>query len=317
MNYTGKVNAETRKKILAIIHEYNYEPLAAARSLSLQESEAIGVIIPSIGGSFFIDALQGISEVADANNLTTILCHTEENEEKELKSLKMLTKQRVKGIIITPAEDYSTAKSNFQLRQHLTSLGVPVVFMHRTVENLLADGVFFDNYNGTYMATETLINAGHKKIGVITATQSLLIGRERLAGFKGAMNDYNIDINPNYIYEGDSTAQTAYELTKAFIASDNVPDAVLLSNAPTGFGFCKAVFECGLVLGKDICCIGFDYDTALDLLPNNYSYLQINTMNMGTLAMNLLIERVNQPHLPLRQCIIPSKLILKGSERYF
>lgn len=316
LNNSGYVGIETRKKIEQVIAETNYLPSAMARSLSKQESRTIGVVIPEADNTFFGEVLRGISEVVDKNNLTMIFCNTENNQSKEQKALRMLQEQRVRGLILTPTADYGSPKESRRLKTALNRLNVPILLLDRKVQNPQWDGIYYDNFGGAYQATEALIQAGHKKIGIITGDLSQFHGRERFRGFKQAIYDAGLSVDPAYIYEGDFTTQKAYELARQMIASGNMPQAVFLSNNLTSLGFIKAIFEVKMRLGKDICCIGFDHVDAFDILNIGFSYVERDTINMGRMAMHMLMDRIAQPDLPRREHIISASLMLRGSERW-
>jgi len=313
LNNSGYVSEETRKVIEKIISESDYLPSATARSLSRQESNTIGVAIPE--AAFFGEVLRGMSEIVDQNNLTMIFCNTENDQNKEQRALQMLKEQRVRGVILTPTADYNTPLEVKLFKQALDQLKVPIILMDRRVENSRWDGVYYDNFNGAYLAAEVLIKEGHKKIGTITGNLRQIHGRERFNGFVQAFADYNMELDSKYIYNGDFTTQTAYQIAKEIIDSGDIPEAVFLSNNLTAIGFFKAIFEKKLKLGRDICCIGFDHIDALDIFDVNYSYVERETINMGHIAMQMLLERIERPELPRREHIIPARLILKGSEK--
>lgn len=164
LNNSGYVGKETREKIENVMREYNYSPSAMARNLSKQESNAVGVVIPEADNAFFGEVLRGISDVVDENDLTLLFCNTCNDLNKELNALKMLRNQRVRGLILTPAAEYDTKERIKNLRQALKAINVPIIILDRTIENSEWDSVSFDNYHGAYLATQTLINAGHKKL---------------------------------------------------------------------------------------------------------------------------------------------------------
>ena len=103
LNNNGYVGEETRQRIEKVIKEQNYTPSAAAVSLSKQETNTIGVIIPEIDNAFFGEIIKGITEIADQQDFSIICCDTQNKAEKELRALKMLEQQRVRGILFTPA----------------------------------------------------------------------------------------------------------------------------------------------------------------------------------------------------------------------
>ena len=313
LNNSGYVSEKNRKIIEQIISESNYQPSATARSLSRKESNTIGVVIPE--AAFYVEILRGISEIVDQNDLTMIFCNTENDQHKEQKALQMLNGQRVRGLILTPTADYNTPAEVKLFKKTLEQLKVPTILMDRHVENPQWDGVYYDNFNGAYLAAEALIKERHKRIGVITGNLKQIHGLDRFKGFKQALEDYNMTLEQKYVYPGNFTAETAYKITKEMIDSGDRPEALFLSNNLTAIGFLKAVFEKNLKLGRDICCIGFDYIDSLEIIDINYSYVERETMNMGRIAMQMLLERIEQPDLPRREHIIPARLILRGSEK--
>lgn len=247
--------------------------------------------------------------------MTLIFCDTDNNTEKQEKALNMLKGQRVKGLILTPVNDYSDDKSAIRLRKQLDSLGVPIVILDRPVEYSHWDGVFFENYASVYAATEVLIKAGHKDIGIITGDLNIKIGRERYRGFIEAMNNYKIPIKEEFILKGDFSQETAYDLMKKSISKSIIPDAIVTSNNLTTLGFLRALKEFDIKLGKDIAAIGIDRIQTLELLDFEFSYVGRDTIEMGRTAMYKLLDRFRNHDKETGTTIIPFNVVLKGSER--
>ncbi len=315
LNNTGYVNEETRKKIEDIIKKYNYLPSAMARNLSKRETNTIGVVIPEIDNNFFGEVLKGITEVVDQNDFNIIYCDTNNNAAKEEKALRMLEENRVRGVIMTPAVDYSEPDAANKLRRLLNNLRVPVIIVDREIENSQWDGVFYENYKSAYCATEVLIKEGHKKIGIITGDMDLKLARDRCKGFTDAMEDYNMHIYDKYIYRGDFSIETAYHLSKAMFESDDMPEAIFTCNNRTSLGLIKAARENGMKLGEDIAAIGIDHIEVLEILGYNFSYVTRDTIEMGRVAMNMLLDRFEHTSKQRNICIMPYRLVLNGSEK--
>lgn len=318
LNNTGYVSEDTRRKIEKVIEEYDYAPSAAARSLSKQETNVIGVVIPEADNPFFGEILKGISDVADENNLSIIFCNTNNDEEKEKNALKMLKEQRIKGVILTPATDEKIIESdshNKEFIQLVNALKVPVVLLDRDIDYTDWDGIFIDNNKGAFDAVTALIEAGHEKIAVITGDLKLKIGRERLKGYKKAFEYHGIEIDERYIFEGDFTTDTAYELSKRIINMEEPPTAVFTSNNLSNLGFLKAVFEAGLKIPEDIAFVGFDNVPLVDIFNINLTVVDRDAVKMGRMAMELLIKRLNNPANEKERIIIAPNLKLKGSEK--
>ncbi|MBT9776875.1 LacI family DNA-binding transcriptional regulator [Clostridium sp. MCC353] len=315
LSNTGYVNEETRKKVEAVMKEYNYIPSATARYLSKGETDTIGVIIPESSNPFYGEVVSGISALADLNDISMLLCNTNNNPEKEAKALRMLREHWIKGLILTPAFDSSDEKDMQGLIQMLKDMNIPVVTLDRSVLSGTWSSVVFDNFGGAYDAVSALIKGGNSQIGIITGNQKSIVAQERLGGYLKALEDCRIAINPDYIFESDSTEGQAYAITKKLLAEKKLPEAMFVCNNLTSKGFLKAVFEEELVLGKDVCFVGFDHVEALDILNINASYVERDAVNMGWIAMQLLLESFENPDKEIRKQMIPAELVLKGSEK--
>ncbi|GAA0182283.1 LacI family DNA-binding transcriptional regulator [Clostridium sediminicola] len=318
LNNTGYVNVDTRRKIEKVIEENDYTPSATARSLSKQETNVIGVIIPEADNPFFGEILKGISDVADKNSLSIIFCNTNNDEEKEKNALRMLKEQRIKGVILTPATDEKLIQFDSHNKEFIglvNALEVPVVLLDRDIDYNDWDGIFIDNKKGAFDAVNVLIKAGHKKIATITGDLKLKIGRERLEGYKEAFKHHCMEIDERYIFEGDFTTDTAYKLAKRIINMEEPPTAVFTSNNLSNLGFLKAIFETGLRIPEDIAFVGFDNVPLVDIFNINLSVVDRDTEKMGRMAMELLMKRLNDSNDEANSVIISPKLILKGSEK--
>lgn len=315
LNNNGYVNSDTRKNIERIIQENKYIPSATAISLSKRESSTIGVIIPEIDNSFFGEVLKGITSVADENDFSLICCDTQNNGEKELRALATLEQHRVRGVIITPALGYGDIESVDKLKSALEKINVPVVIVDRDFDYSQWDTVYFQNYESGYIATENLIKARNRRIGIILGDMQLKIARERYRGFQDAMVARNIPILEKDILQGDFSLEKAYELTMKMIAEGDLPEAMVTTNNLTSIGFIKAMIENNIKIGEDIAVIGIDHVPILDVLGFRFSCVSRDTVEMGRAAMKMLLNRMKSADNHRNIQIIPCELKLNGSEK--
>lgn len=313
INGTGYVRFETREKIEEVMKKNGYYPSAAARSLSKKESDTIGLIVPEANNPFFGEILNGVSESVDKNNLTLILCNTGNKIEKDFRSLQVMLRQRVKGLIFTPAGDYS--KEEFEgLNDLLKQLHCPIVLLDRSIANLSTDGVYTDNYTSAYLATEALIKAGHRKIGIIQGDLRLSIGSERFAGYEKALETYGLKMDERYVVPGNFDAETTYHLMQNLLNSGDMPTAFFISNNLSCTGFLRAVLKKGLKIPGDIAFIVFDKVVGQDIFDMKYSYVERDVQKMGETAMELLLKRFEEPNRAYEKVIMKPMLKLLGSE---
>ncbi|GMQ63698.1 LacI family DNA-binding transcriptional regulator [Vallitalea maricola] len=316
LNDSDKVKEQTKEKVLKAINELNYAPSDIARSLSRNITNTIGVVVPDINNPFFGQVIKGISSVTDKNDLYMLLCDTDENEEKEMKFIEMLKRQRIRGLIITPTADND--KFNAKYLSILENLNVPVVLLDRDVKYSKFDGVFLDSISGTYDAIECFIKEGHRKIAIISGPLSSKPGRDRLRGYKKALTMNGIEIDDRYIFYGDFRLESGYELSQEILKMEDPPTAIFVSNNMMNLGCIKALTEANVRIPEDMALIGFDEIELLNIMNMDISVVSRPTAQMGEVAMKILLDRLNEQKIDnqdTKRIILLPTLILRGSEK--
>ncbi|AEB75347.1 LacI family transcriptional regulator [Clostridium botulinum C/D] len=316
LNDSGYVKDETREKVLKVMKDLNYSPSAIARSLTTKKTNIIGVIVPDIKNPFFGDAIKGISKMADQHNFNIILCDADENIEKEIKAIKLLKEQRIEGIIITPTSVENEFNSKYLAA--IENLGIPVILLEGHVKYSNFSGVFIDNVDGAFKGTEALIKNGHTKIAIITGRMNSQSAKDRLVGYKKALAINNIPLKEDYIFYGDYTTESGYELTCKMLSMKDKPTAVFVSSNMMTIGCIKKIFEQKLSIPRDIAVMGYDDLDMLNLFGVNISYVSVPTIELGKKSMKMLLEELNQESRQTREIkrvILDADVVLKGSEK--
>lgn len=306
INNSGYVHEDTRSKIEAIIEAYHYTPSAYAQNLSRRETNTIGVVLPELDNQFYTEVLAGVAEVVDERNFAMIVCNTSNDAKKERATLSMMEQQRVRGVIFAPASGYSDAAADKSIRLQLKNLKVPVVLVDREIQNAPWDGIFYENFQSGYLAAEHLIQTGSRRIGIITGNMELKHARERCRGYLQAMEDYGLQANKEYIYNGKDNQEISYQVTKEMIQSGDYPEALVLSNNQTTMGFMKAMKELGLdPEGDQIRIVGIDHIPVLDMIGYRYSCVTRDMKGMGRGAIELLLARMEDEKKAREIRIVP------------
>lgn len=314
LNNSGYVKEDTRKRILAAIKEMNYTPSAIARSLSKNETNTIGVIVPDITNTYFGEIIKGISEIAEKNNLNIILFNTENYLEKEIRALNLLKEQRIKGIIMTPG--FGEEKFNETYIKTIDNLNVPIILVSADIKFTKLNGVFVDNIKGGYDATNLLIKEGHTKIGIMTGLLSSEPTIDMLEGYKKALLDNNIEFNDKYIHHGDFKLDKACELTKKILKDEDVPTALFVCSNMMTLGVIKALREEKKETPNDLAIIGFNKIDFLDIVGMNITYMEDCPVQLGRAAMEMLNDIISDSgDKDIRRLTIAPQMIVKGSEK--
>jgi len=288
INSSGYVNKQTRQKVLDALAELNYRPNLVARSLATRQSNTIGLMIPHIASVFFSSFAAAVEERADDLGYNVILTHTREDSVREAKCLDMLINRQVDGIIATPVGHGINYFVDVADR-------LPIVFAARKIDNIGISSVTVDNLAGSYRVVNHLIKQGFRDIGIITGPTVISTGRDRWLGAKRAMEENGLVIDPQFVKEGDFTAEAGYRLMLELLDSPVRPSAVYTANHMTLVGVLKALREQGLTVPGQMEVASFEgfHDTVFDYLVVPKLTANFHpTREMALSAVNILVEQI-------------------------
>ena len=314
INGKGYVSKETAAKIRSVMDRYHYQPSALARSLSRRESDAIGLIIPEANNPFFSGLLTGVSEVMDQCGYTLILRTSGNDTERDFRALEAMRCQRVKGLIYVPACNYEDEADFSEMFTRLNDLGGPYVVLDRPIRRLDCDCVLSDNFSGAYAATEALIRAGHREISVIAGNTQLQIGRERVEGYRKAMEQNGLSLRAPYQLTGTFDQQEAYRRVTELLNAQEHPTAFFIANNHSEIGFLNAMRDAKRRIPEDAAFVGFDELPGQIIFGLPYSCLDREVTQLGVKAAQLLVRRFEEPNRPAERMVVVPRLSLRGSE---
>jgi LacI family transcriptional regulator len=310
VNSHPKVSAEVRERVLKIIAETGYQPDPAARSLAMQRSGIIGLVIPRAMQSLFTDPyyprlIQGIARACNANDytLSLFLFHTADEEQKLYP--RVLRTQLVDGVIVTGAQ------LDDPLLPQLIRNQVPFVMVGRPAGRPAVSFVDADNVVGAYSAVSHLARLGHERIATITGPLNVTVGLDRRQGYLDALNDRNLLINDALIAEGDFTEEGGYSAMQRLLPHE--PDAVFAASDIMAFGALRALREAGLSVPRDVAVVGFD-----DLPAAAYSDPPLTTIRQpilraGVEAVEILVDILQNGPEPARHVTLATDLVIRSS----
>ncbi len=262
-----------------------YTPNPAARSLLKRETGGLGVLLPFVGGEFFSEFLGGIDRTALRNGYF-LLISTSHRNEAELKAALQGMHKRVDGMLIMAPEMEAWDVYRL-LNGH-----APVVFVNTEVRRPQLDVINFDNFGGVHAAVVHLLARGHRRIAYIKGPDGAYDARERLRGYRAALQDAGIPEGARLEFEGDYTQEAGYAAARRILALDPRPTAVVGANDYCAVGVLHALHEAGLRVPEDVAVAGFD-----DMPSSRYTQPPLTSVNvpveeMGAAAMQYLIDRI-------------------------
>lgn len=313
LNNREDIGHATRARVLAKVAELGYQPNAVARSLTLRRTHTLGVVIPDLMHSFFVEIIAGLESVASARGYGILLCSSSEDPAKERQELEMLRQRQVDGIVLGSAN----ADGNTDLLRQLTSLGVGLVMIDRDDHpDVHCDRVVTNDEEVGRLATAHLIAQGRRAIGHITGT-SVVHARRRADGYRAALKAAGIRMKADWIVRGGFKEADGYRGMKKLLALKPGVDAVFAANDPSAIGAMKAIWDARLRVPQDIAVVGAG-DIALgDLLRVPLTTVSWSREDQGKAAAELLLQRIGDDGaggaLRSRRVVIPPHLVIRRS----
>lgn len=296
------VKPETMKAVKDLAKKWNYEPNPIAQGLVKKRSYNIGVIIPEFMIHFYAEALSGIYKVANDAGYNVMVCQTNETYEKELKSLKTLVSSRVDGLIVAISKE----TNNFD---HLNSLNLrktPLVVFNRVSNEILASKVIFDDYKSGYKATRHLIDCGCKHIAHIAGPMNLQLSTDRKAGFKRAIEKYELEYDEELVVTCDFTLEDGKEAMEKILQTGKKIDGVFTVCDAAAYGAMSVLKNAGYKIPEDVSVIGFTNEPFAKLIEPSLSTISQPSYEIGETATHLLLK-----HIENKEEFIPETRVLE------
>ncbi len=304
------ISKETTKLVKKVAAELGYSPNFMARNLSSRKSNTIGVVIPKIAHHFFSSIIEHIYNYAFEHNYEIILTVSQENAERERKHLQTLLSMRVDGIIISITQETSDP-SIFEM---VKSRGVPLVHMDRIPITENTNTVIVDDRGGAIKAIQYAIDLGYRKIAHFAGIPSINIGMERLNGYKDALVKNGIEVNENWILQGDFGENSGYNSFMKLYNENNLPELIFTVTYPVALGVYMAAREVGIRIPQDIDIICFGNSEVQQFLFPPLSCVNQHTDKLAAKSMEVMIENIeNKDEFEPKHIVIDTDLILRGT----
>ena len=311
LNNREDIGHATRARVLAKVAELGYQPNAVARSLTLRRTHTLGIVIPDLMHSFFVEIVAGLETLASARGYGLLLCSSNEDPAKERSELEMLRQRQVDGIVLGSVN----ASGNTDLLQKLGALGIGLVMIDRDDHPAVkCDRVLSDDQKVGTLATSHLIRQGRRAIAHI-AGPLITHAKRRADGCRAAFRAHGMRIRPEWIVRGGFMERDGYAAMKKLLALKPRIDAVFAANDPAAIGAMKAIWDAGLHVPDDIAVVGAG-DIALgDLLRVPLTTVSWSREEQGRTAAELILNRIgDEPSSDhFRSVVIPPQLIVRRS----
>jgi len=313
INNHPEINQETRERIMAVARRLNYRPNQHARALATNRSFLLGLVVPDLMHSYYAEILHSIESIARPAGFQIVICNTEEDGEREIEEVEAI-RHRTDGLIIA-----STLKSSeLKTYRKMIKEGARVVLIDRALEGLRCPAVVTDNIAVGALATEHLLDLGHRRIGHLRGPD-VAVGIDRFEGYQGALVKRGLRSDPALARPCGFLESEGYEAMRAWISEGDFPRAIFAANDPAAIGAMIAIEEAGMIPGTDVALVGGGNIHYGDMLRVPLTTVSWSCVEMGTTAASILISMINDDlspnHAKQRVVIQPNLIIRQSSGR--
>jgi len=309
INNTGRISEKTRQKVKKAMAELHYVPNSMARSLVVQETKILSLLITDITNPFFTTVARGAEDAAKRYGYRLLFGNSDENLDKESDYVDMVLSTRVDGVLFAPAGDRSAVHL-----EKLTKHNVPFVIIDREVPGAACDMIIGNSRHGARQLTEHLIALGHRRIALINGSSEISTARDREAGYVEALKLNGIEIDRSLIAQTGYKQFDATDVLHRWLSMPDRPTAVFAANNFLALGVIHSLRGMGLSVPDDMSVVCFDDLGLASTLDPFLTVAAQPAYQFGSMGIQLLIERIRGNAGPEpRKIILPAELVIRRS----
>ena len=306
-NNSGPVREETRAAILAVAERLQYTPNTAARSLSTRRTGTVGVLLPDLHGEFFSEVIRGIDQTVQSSGYH-VLISSSHNDRAEIEAALRAMRGRVDGLILmAPDLDADSLLANLPER-------LPLVLLNTHLKEPGFDSINIDNYGGALRMTMHLLDAGRRRIALITGGARNYDAQERLRGYREALRGRGLGVDERLIVPGDFTEWSGHAAAQRLAALEPLPDAVFATNDSMAVGALSALRDAGVSVPEDIAVVGFDDIPIAQYVSPALTTVRVSIASLGSRAAARLFQCLAAGERPAHTHeVLPTELVIRRS----
>lgn len=285
-----RISDKVAEKIKIIAEQTGYTPHHTAVSLRTGKSNIIGLIVEDISNVFFATLARTIEEEAYAAGYKIVYCSSENKDVKGRELIRMLINQQVDGFLITPTPGMESDINA------MIGKSRPLVLMDRYFSGTELPYILVDNYGGVKKGMQHLIKRGHTRIGFVTVDLEQVQMKERLKGYRDALQEHDLDYEDKYLLTLDYNRKedTAVNMISGFIKKHPDLDSLFFATNYLGIYGLESLKSLRKKIPEDIAVICFDDHDIFRLYSPAITIVEQPIADIGRTAVQLLLKQFNK-----------------------
>ncbi len=290
LNGTTPVADTTKERVLEAIATLEYKPNAFARGLATNRSGGIGITVNQVSSPYFGAFIEGVEQIVRAAGLHLMVSSGFADANAERESIDFLLERRCDGLVVQ-----AEGLPDDALIDLVRDGAAPVVVFGRSITEIEDVCVVTNNELGGELATRHLLEHGHRRIGHVTGPLSYPDARDRLHGYRRALEAAGVAYEERYVVESNFLEEGGAEAAIRLL--DRAPDltAIFVANDQMAAGAMRALREAGREIPGDVSVVGYDDVFLARYLTPTLTTIRQPLVHMGRAAAHLLLERLGHP----------------------
>lgn len=290
INQTRFVSEAIAQRVNAAAKELNYTPSALARSLKMNRTKTLGMLVTTSMNPFFGEVVKGVERSCYFHGYNLILCNTEGDNERMRASIDTLLQKRVDGLMLM-----CTAAEGESLTEFERYPDIPVVVMDWGPTVATSDKILDNSFQGGYLATQYLIERGHQQIGCITGPLSQYQAQSRYHGFQQALKEAQLDENKAWVIESNFECEGGYAAMQQLLELSQLPTALFVGNDMMAMGMISAANEAEIKIPEQLSLIGYDDIRIAQFMTPPLTTIHQPKYRLGKAAVEALLVKLQNP----------------------
>ena len=305
----GSASDTTRARLARVAVDLGYRPNAFARGLKTRTSRLVGLVVHNLVNASFCALAEIVQTRLRARGYQVILCITSDDPLQEHDTLQALSDQRIDALIVVP-----TGANGDQL-QAMEQAGIPVISVIRRDESVTLETVLAADPDGAYAGTRYLLGLGHRRIGLIAGRAETTSGRERLAGFRRALDEAGIPFDPALVQAGRYEPETGTLACRALLDMPTPPTAIFVANHEASLGVLRAIAERGVAIPQDLSLLCYEDTPWFEWHRPAISVIDSGAAELAAIAVDRLLQRLDGGVSHGREYRVGARLVERASCR--
>lgn len=305
------ISPETRQAVLDMAAQLDYQPNQLAYNLVKSKTSTIGMIVPEFHNRFFPNVIMGAHQVLTAEGYNLTIMQSNESFAVEVSNTKAMLANRIDGLLISLTQE----TNSFEHLQVFEKRGIPLVLFNRVCDDVKAPKVVVNDFEAAFMAVEHLILNGYERIAHLGGPLNLLVSRERLRGYRAALEKHGKSIEEDMIIQGMLSQQKARIYGKYLLELENRPDAIFAVNDSAAIEIMLMAKEKGISIPEELGVVGFSDNPESAYIGPGLTTVRQPTIEIGQTTAQWILQMIDAEEemaLP-QERILKTELIIRGS----